>query len=709
MFRADSEWLTFDSEEPSVIVWKTVALEELRPAVIDLCGLGWTELYVNGKRVSEDRFVPVWSDYRERDFSTLLYPTADRMTHRTYVLQYDVTPFLRRGENVLCVLLGNGWYRQTRRVIEGRNAYGDSLLLRFELRSGGEVLAKSDASCKWTPSFVRDNNLFFGEEQDLALFRPDFAERVPESAESCRLSRGFDTELCRQDCPADRSVREIPVREVLRCGTRRVYRAEETVSGWAVVVSGGGDVRVRYADALTDAGELDFTYTGGGDQIAEDFFRNSSPGQVLEPRFTWHAFTYVETVGECSVRSVRVVHADVKPVVSFRCDNEVLNWLSDAFVRTQLNNMHCGVPSDCPHRERLGYTGDGQLVCETAMLFLDADKFYRKWIRDILDCQDIVSGHVQHTAPFYGGGGGPGGWGCAIVTVPLRHYERYGDIGVLKESFPHMERWVDSMETFSENGLVVREYSGGWCLGEWCTPGDLLLPEPFVNTYFYLKSLARLERICALLGRSPERFAALRRRGEEAFRREYFREADGSFLGSVQGADAFGLDLGLGDRRTEHLLKTRYREDPRFDTGIFGTDVLCDVLARLGETETLFRLLSGREFPSFGFMKDSGATTLWEDWDGRNSRNHPMFGACAKHLVRTFAGISRGPDGIVRLAPNLVSGIGRLCCSVDGPDGLIRILYEKQGDKVHISAESEREAELIFEGRRVRFSGKLEF
>lgn len=117
---------------------------------------------------------------------------------------------------------------------------------------------------------------------------------------------------------------------------------------------------------------------------------------------------------------------------TFECGNETINWLFNAYIRTQLINMHCGVPMDCPHRERLGYTGDGQLTAETAMLFLNGKRFYEKWAADVADCQDVKTGHVQHAAPFFGGGGGPGGWGSAIVEVPYAYYKVYGDKKLIK-------------------------------------------------------------------------------------------------------------------------------------------------------------------------------------------------------------------------------------------------------------------------------------
>ena len=164
----------------------------------------------------------------------------------------------------------------------------------------------------------------------------------------------------------------------------------------------------------------------------EDVFVGDGATHTFAPQFVWHAFRYLEVTGPgVQSVSVAVVHADTPVTAAFECSSPELNWLFDAYVRTQLDNMHGGVPSDCPHRERLGYTGDGQVCAPAAMLMLDSRAFYRKWIRDIFDSQDKTTGHVNHTAPFAGGGGGPGGWGCAAVTVP---YHFYGSSVILGRS-----------------------------------------------------------------------------------------------------------------------------------------------------------------------------------------------------------------------------------------------------------------------------------
>lgn len=681
-FDLNTKWITFDKACESVCVYKKCLISRKNDYYVNVCGLGFYEFYINGEKVSDDVLTPAWSDYRERDFSTLLYPSNDVLSHRVYFNRYDVSKFFREGENLICVMIGNGWYRQTKRIIEGRNHYGEELLLRFELRNEeDEIVLKSDEEWEYCQSFIKETNIFYGEKHDYSLPAPE-SGKLPLNLKKCLISHINLPIPELQRCPLDRKIREIPVRLVSVKNGKKIYKASETVSGYPIIKSFGGDVSVRFADGIKEDGELDFTFTGGEDQIQQDDFLNTEYGTILYPRFTWHAFTYFELTGNAEVESVQVVHANVKQNVFFESSSENLNWLFNAYVRTQLDNMHCGVPSDCPHRERLGYTGDGQITARTSMLIFDSKEFYKKWIRDILDCQDKKSGHVQHTAPFYGGGGGPGGWGGAIAIVPYEYYKRFNDKEMLIEAFPHIEKWVESMLVFSENGLIVREYKDGWCLGEWCTPDPVALPEPFVNTYYFIKALGRIIEICEVLEKESDKYLKIKKTFEEAFVRKYFDEETGDFVCGVQGANAFGLSINCGDERTAKRLVEKYRQLGHFDTGIFGTEILGEVLCSLGVYDLLFDLLNAEDFPSFGFMRKSGSTTLWEDWDGRNSRNHPMFGGIVKTLIEGFAGISYS-DGKFKITPHLPKGLDYIKIKEDSDRGKFSVEITKEGTKIY--------------------------
>ena len=621
-------WVTCNREWQSPVFKNEFTLDELpKAAKIKICGLGFFELYINGRRVGRDYFVPVWSDYQKRDLSNLLYPLDDEFTHRVYYVVYDVGAYLRRGVNAVEVMLGNGWYRQNRRNIEGNLCYSGELKAAFRLTAvydGKKTAIKSGADTVCREGFIIENNIYYGETHDYS--RRDTGAWLP-ALKTAPPAAAFT----KQDCPPDRVISSRKPALLYDYGDKKIYDAGANISGWARIISAGKNAAVRYAENIRD-GALDFASAGGENQIKSDVFLNAPRGAVMHPHFTWHAFRYFEVEGRTADIAVDIVHADVKVIAKYKGENEIHKWLFDAFIRTQLNNMHAGVPSDCPHRERLGYTGDGQLVCETAFLTIDCKRFYKKWIRDILDCQDLKTGHVQHTAPFYGGGGGPGGWGGAIVIVPYYYYKYYKDKRILAKCLPHMLFWLESMRGFCENGLIVREREGGWCLGDWCAPDKMVLPESFVNTYFYIKCMRYVKELAAVLGEDIrlEKYIGDSLR---AITQNYYDEKTQAFCGGVQGADAFGVDLGLGGEQTLDNLIKKYSSAQGFDTGIFGTDIVCKVLYENGGGDIVLRLLGLTGYPSFGYMKAQGATTLWENWNGADSQNHPMLGACVKYLL----------------------------------------------------------------------------
>ena len=460
-----------------------------------------------------------------------------------------------------------------------------------------------------------------------------------------------ETLLEEQTCPPDRVIRKLYPVLIGEYDGRKIYDCRENIAGRVVLSclgKKGECITVRHAEELAADGTLDFESAGGSDQLQQDHYICDGRIQTLHPLFCWHGFRYFETEGPCEVLCAEVIHTDVAVTSSFSCSDPVLNWLYEAYIRTQLDNYHGCIPSDCPHRERLGYTGDGQLTAETAMLLLDAKELYRKWYQDILDSQGAETGHIPHTAPFLGGGGGPGGWGCAVYQVPLAWAKIYGDDSLLVQGYDAILRWFDYMDAHSEKGLVVREEEGGWCLGDWCFPASEekeQLPEAFINTFYYLHGLQEMMQISEKMNNKlPIRFAEREKNVKNAFLDAYFDPETGDFCEGRAAGNAYGLALGLGDERTKKHLVEKYEALGRFDTGIFGTSMLLEQLFSIGAGDLAVRLLTNdSEAASFAHMKRNGATTLWERWDGRESHNHPMFGACVRLLFTQILGIRMMP------------------------------------------------------------------
>lgn len=632
--------------------------ERFQSARLEICGLGYFLFYINGKRISDQELMPAMTDYASVLGCETTYPVwEERSAHRCRYLSFDLLPYLKAGENVLAVRLGNGWYHQTERIAEGKFVFGLPKLW-FELTltdaDGRQEWIESDRQTLWHPGGLLKNNLFLGEVRDLRK-EPEGWQYPGADLPGWKPAQPVhapETLLEEQTCPPDRVIRKLYPVLIGEYDGRKIYDCRENIAGRVVLSclgKKGECITVRHAEELAADGTLDFESAGGSDQLQQDHYICDGRIQTLHPLFCWHGFRYFETEGSCEVLYAEVIHTDVAVTSSFSCSDPVLNWLYEAYIRTQLDNYHGCIPSDCPHRERLGYTGDGQLTAETAMLLLDAKELYRKWYQDILDSQGAETGHIPHTAPFLGGGGGPGGWGCAVYQVPLAWAKIYGDDSLLVQGYDAILRWFDYMDAHSEKGLVVREEEGGWCLGDWCFPASEekeQLPEAFINTFYYLHGLQEMMQISEKMNNKlPIRFAEREKNVKNAFLDAYFDPETGDFCEGRAAGNAYGLALGLGDERTKKHLVEKYEALGRFDTGIFSTSMLLEQLFSIGAGDLAVRLLTNdSEAASFAHMKRNGATTLWERWDGRESHNHPMFGACVRLLFTQILGIRMMPS-----------------------------------------------------------------
>ncbi|MDL2301852.1 family 78 glycoside hydrolase catalytic domain [Lachnospiraceae bacterium OttesenSCG-928-D06] len=695
-FGEQGKWIKGDDFCEAPMFRKEFHIADCRKAVIRICGLGFFELYVNGNKVSDDLLTPVWSNYEKRDYKNMLYPFTDEMTqYRTYYCEYDFTDYIKSGENVIGVLLGNGWYHQVRRVVEGELAYGFPKLCfvaKLTNTAGKCFTIASDTNMKWVESEIIENNIYYGEKHDLrrslnGWSEPGFDQR---GWKPVSLAPSPNTHLVLQSCKADKIIDSLPVSRVYEESGRVIYDCGEVTTGYVHMICTGKEgslVRVRHSEELSQNKRcLNFDSTGGEQQIQMDEYICTGEPLEVHPHFSWHGFRYFEVEGDGVPLNVKVVHSDIAISSEFECSNPTLNWIYQTYLRTQLTNYHCGVPSDCPHRERLGYGGDGQVTIRSALLTLDSYQLYEKWMDDIADCQDVNTGHVQHTAPFYGGGGGPGGWGGAIFLVPLAMYEYSGDKEILRKYYPNMRKWLSYMHSRTDNGLVTREEEGGWCLGEWCTPGSPLIPEAFINTYYYIYGLREVGKIAEILNIKETEPVPMEwlMESEKAFIENYYDPLTGSFCKGVNGADAFALDLGFGDERTIKVLVDKYKKSKTFDTGIFGTDLLIDILFRYNEADLAFQLLTATGETSFETMRLHGATTLWEFWDGRESHNHPMLGGIVRSFFTHILGIKQkdsfGYENVV-INPHNIQGLHWAKGFIQTPKGKIKVSYEKLSDQ----------------------------
>lgn len=704
-----SLWIGADKSYSSPIISRRFHLEKFEKVRLFITGLGYFVPKINGFSITQEYFLPVASDYEPRDFKKFLYPLNDTTTNRIYYYEYDITPLLKSGENLLEIQLGNGFYRQTERTAEGETSFGDILkaIYRIDIEKGGAVTSiYSNGSEMQRESAVVYNNIFHGETVDLT-FNPQSEKKVeilPNTSAILSKSMGVADKIIEERIPKLLSDKD----------GKKIYDVGENISGIVAVTTSaakGEKLTLRFSENLRDNLSLDFYSTGadfkstsGKMQIQEDvFITDGKPNRLFKPLFVWHCFRYFEVCGEFDEISVCVIHSDTPITSGFESSLEGLNFLYTAFIRTQLNNMHGSFPSDCPHRERLGYTGDGQICAPAAMLMLDSKEFYKKWIQDILDCQDKNSGHIQHTAPFMGGGGGPGGWGSAIITVPFAYYKRYGDCDILKQCYNSQLKWIDYLKSHCENSLVTREEDGGWCLGDWCTLEKPIIPESFVNSCYFVKTLSIMEEIASVLGEKEdaERFTVLKETVAAAIKTTFFDPQTHHFAGGVQGADAFAIWCGIGSEKTLNNVIDRYEALGHFDTGFLGTDILLEVLFDCKRSDIAIKLLESQEKGSFLYMKRRGATTIWETWGGGISHCHPMFGGCSRHLFTGILGIKQRSGGAgyedIIISPATLPKGEIVSGSIKTKFGSIEVLLDCSLDKPTVTVKAPEQIKISFD------------
>ena len=686
-------WIGAAKEIVSPIILRRFNAHNIKKATLTITGLGYFEAKVNDKAVTDYMYLPVVTDYEPRDLTLCAHRnTVGTTTNRIYYYNFDITNLLKTGENVLSIQLGNGWYRQEERIAEGKMSFGDTLKCIYKIvieTENGTTQICSDGSETYTDSAIRFCNLYLGETIDYS------AKLQKES--SVNILPAPQTVLNEAIGTPDKVIRTITPTKIAQIDGKQIFDNGENITGIVSVKTSsvaGSVIKLRFAENINDDKSLNFTSStasyntlkSGEPQIMADTFITDGKSRTFEPKFVFHAFRYFEIEGEFDSIEVKVIHADTPITSNFSSNHEGMNFLYDAFLRTQLDNMHGSIPSDCPHRERLGYTGDGQLVAPTAMMMLDAKDFYKKWIQDILDCQD-TDGHVRHTAPFMGGGGGPGGWGSAIVIVPYAYYKQYGDTDIIKHCYDKMKLWISYLLSHSESGLVTSEDKDGWCLGDWASLEKMEIPEPYVNSCYFVKNLLLLEEMANLIGKGDDipYYQSLRKSTEKAIVDTYYNAQSGHFADGIQGADAFAVWCGLAGKETAQKLAERYSELQYFDTGFLCTDILCEVLCDYGYTDVFLSLLESEKLGSFLYMKRHGATTIWEYFIGKCSHNHPMFGACTRQLFKSVLGIRQreGTAGYcdVIINPVKTTRALKVSGSIDTPNGTISVSLDTTTEK----------------------------
>ncbi len=613
-------------------------------------GLGWFELYMNGKRVGNEYFTPNQTnyDYRPKLDSRSLVVTDPFEEYTVMYVSYDLTDMIRQGTNAVGALLGNGFYDVVEYWVP--QGYGSPRFIgQIEIlyEDGTSQTVVSDTGWKAERSAIVSDQVYFGEHYDARLEHdgwalPGYDDSGWRHAAARRAPCG---KLIAQNGPSDRITRTYAPVKIERTdgGAIRVSFPEE-ISGWVALknisAEKGRRIEIKYLSESFQ-GTNSYTARGGGDES-------------YHARFTWFVFSEAEITGLDSLTAEQVeahaVNSDVQTAGRFVTSNGLINRINAIWQRSQLDNMHGGIASDCPHRERAPYTGDAQVACVTVMHNFDARTFYNKWLRDIRGAQ-TMTGYVPNAAPWQPGCGGGVGWGAAMEIMPWEFYRHYGDRRVLEQNFGAMCRHVRWMNTWvkDDTGIMQTLYAQKFKnLGDWLPPRELPRTD-LVHTFYLWLCSDIVARTAEILGEdeAAAEFGALRDRTAEAFHREFYDSETGSY--GKYGSNVLALRMGVPAERRQRVVEALRQNiaecNDHLDTGIVGTRYLFEVLCDNGLADLAYKIINQRDFPGYGWWIEQGATVTWENWNGRDSRNHPMFGGGLVWFYRDLAGLRAGDAG----------------------------------------------------------------
>jgi hypothetical protein len=657
-------------------------------ATIAICGLGQFELQVNGQKVGGDAMEPAWSNYRKTCW---------------YVV-HDVARHLRRGENDIRVMLGNGMYNVKggqKRYTKFKGSFGRPKLIAAA-QVGGRRLV-TDASWTVAAGPITFSCIYGGEDFDARLDQPTAWTAAVET-------EGPGGALREQDFPPVRVARAFePIKVTEPRPGVRVYdlgqnfsgRPELTVRGRA-----GAAVKLITGELLDDAGLV--TQKNSGSPAWFAYTARGDGEEIWHPRFSYTGFRYVQAEGDVeAIARVKgqFIHTANRVVGQFTCSNELLNRIHDLILAAVRSNMQ-SVMTDCPHREKLGWLEQAHLMAPSILANFDCAKWYAKICRDMREAQHD-NGCVPTIAPQYTVFPGQWNvfndspeWGSAMVLAPWHVYRQYGDRAILEDNYGAMRRYVEylgSRET--ADGLI--DYG----LGDWYDigPGDpgfaKLTSKSLTATAVYYANVVVLRATAALLGRGDDAtaYAGPADKIKATFNQKLLDAGTHTYDRGSQTACAMPLVLGLvpaehRDAVLEQLIRDIRSRENHVTAGDIGFHYVITALATAGRSDVIFDLLSRTDPPSYGAQLARGATALAEAWDAhpKFSQNHLMLGHAEAWFHQWLAGIqldmTQPAGGQLVLRPTPVGDVTWVKASHDSVLGPVAIEWQRKGDRFTLHA-----------------------
>lgn len=693
---------------------------------------GVYNLYINGIKQSDRRLAPENSSYQ----AMIYYQT------------YDVTDAFAMGENVIAAILGDGWWIGRLGMPGDSCNYGNRLGFIMQLdvtyEDGTEDVFVSDEGFSSSGSYVRYSDLYIGECQDLTIkddswMKPGSVKgewtpcMVRDSGVVTANAAAVPSRLVAQ--PLD----YVCVTDVLEAQDIFSTPAGELVIDFGQVIAGVLHIHVRGKNGQRvcfEHGEVlnkDGSYVNnilGRNKDQKDVIICKDGENVFEPLFTYHGFRYVRVTGldKEDIISVQayVMGSKLNEIGYFSCSNEDLNQLQHNIIWSTKANMF-SVPTDCPQREKLGWTGDIQVYTQTGVFNYDLRSFLKAWLMN-MRAEQCDNGEIPVVVPnpskqertqriMSGGSNSSAVWGDACVLVPWYMYDAYGDITVLEENYEMMRKWMgyikencelkpEGYASFTPEQKARNPYlwTKQYHFGDWLIPSLRSLPDgvqrgteetaAVVGSAYYAFTASYYAKICRALGKVDEasEYETLVPKIQKAVREEFVAEDGTVNKSSLQGLYVIILRCGIveGDLKKKVLdrLVALIEENAYcLDTGFSSVSYLLDVLAENGRIDVAYKMLYQTKAPGWLYMVRNGATTMWENWmailpDGSvmdSSYNHYAFGCVGDFIYRHIGGIQKAAPGYekIRFAPDFSCGLTGSKCSLMTPFGLTELEWKK--------------------------------
>jgi alpha-L-rhamnosidase len=688
---------------------------------------GLFELFINGQRIGDHQ----------------LDPTYTRFDRRILYVTHDVTGNIQSGENAIGVILGNGWYNHQSTAVwyfheapwRARPAFCLDLHLKYD--DGSFEVVSTDKSWKTSLGPIIFNSIFTAEHYDARLEQRGWSlSGFDDSSWKNSMVRPAPTSnIVAQAMQPVRHTVEILPKSIRKIDDRTwVYDIGRNISGVSMITLSGKEgttIKLKhsekiYPDGRADISNIDVHYrpTDDTDPFQTDIFIFSGQGkEKFIPRFNYKGFQYVEVTSsepvDLDINNLKAyfMHSDVPPVGIIHSSNPTINKIWEATNNAYLSNLF-GYPTDCPQREKNGWTGDAHIAIETALYNFKGMALYEKWMADHRDEQQ-PNGVLPAIIPTSGWGyhwaNGPD-WTSTIAIIPWNLYLFYGDKKPLADNYDNIKRYVDHINYLYPSGLT------DWGLGDW-VPVKSKASLELVSSIYYFTDAQILANAAKLLGHNDdhEKYRGLAEKIKSAINAKYLDRQTGNYASGFQTELSMPLMWGVVPVELISKVASRLAERVKadgisLDVGILGAKAILNALSENGHAELAYALASKETFPSWGWWIVNGATTLYENWDIDAQRdlslNHIMFGEIGAWLFKAPGGIKPDPDkpGFKNtiLKPHFVQGLQHFEASHDGPNGMIVSKWKRSRRNIeyiaHVPANST--ATLYLKGSRITAEGK---